>query len=150
MEIINEEGKVVQKDGGLVGLLEGTLEFMLGAGQLDKVDPDDEVVRAARRKMLREEIKEYFDAEDDNDLREQIDGLLDIIVVAWGSILSKIPAQAAMQIASIVAESNLAKRWPDGEYHKNEWGKVIKHESWKEQHDPGPKIDRILEELNLL
>ncbi|AEK07531.1 hypothetical protein SEND513_87 [Mycobacterium phage Send513] len=88
-------------------------------------------LRSLRKDLLREEVKEYFDAEDGNDLIEIVDGLLDIIVIAWGTLLSYVGEDRARLAAHEVARSNLSK--VDGSLGpivRRTDGKILKPEGW--------------------
>lgn len=69
-------------------LLDGVAEFMTAAGQLPSPGFEDPAVRELRVALLDEEFNEYRAAEDDDNLIEIVDALLDIIVVAWGTMLA--------------------------------------------------------------
>lgn len=69
-------------------ILTGTHQFMTACGQLPGLGWGDPATRNLRRELLAEEINEYLDADDQNDLVEVVDGLLDIVVVAHGSRLA--------------------------------------------------------------
>lgn len=87
-------------------------------------------VRKLRRKMLREEFHEYMDAEDENDVVEIVDGLLDIIVIAWGSLLAYVGEDKALAAAGEVVRSNLDKVLGEGRPVFRDDGKVLKPEGW--------------------
>lgn len=115
-------------------ILTATQTFMERAGQLDEVGFPRDVtdrLRVLRRMLLAEEIDEYYLAEyEDNDLAEVIDGLLDIIVVAWGTVLAYVGPDKARRAAAEVARSNLAKVLGEGLPIKDENGKVCKPPDW--------------------
>lgn len=69
-------------------ILTGTRQFMTACGQLPGLGWGDPATRNLRRELLAEEVNEYLDADDQNDLVEVVDGLLDIVVVAHGSRLA--------------------------------------------------------------
>ncbi|CDZ88996.1 hypothetical protein ACQR3W_21810 [Rhodococcus ruber] len=69
-------------------ILTGTQLFMEAAQQLPGLGWGDPATRNLRRELLAEEINEYLDADDNDDLVEVVDGLLDITVVAHGSRLA--------------------------------------------------------------
>lgn len=69
-------------------ILTGTQLFMEAAMQLPGLGWSDPATRNLRRELLAEEINEYLDADDQDDLVEVVDGLLDIVVVAHGSRLA--------------------------------------------------------------
>jgi predicted HAD superfamily Cof-like phosphohydrolase len=111
-------------------ILEGTQLFMEAAGQnTDGGDFTDDTVRELRYRLLREEFNETMDADLANDLVEYVDGLLDIIVVAHGSLLSFIGKDAATECAAEVTRSNLAKA-PGGGVTRDQFGKIQKPADW--------------------
>lgn len=69
-------------------ILAGTEKFMTAAGQLPGLGWDDPATRRLRINLLSEELTEYLDADDANDLTEVVDALLDITVVAHGTRLA--------------------------------------------------------------
>jgi len=80
-------------------------------------------LRALRRKILREEFKEYEDAEDDNDLVEIADALADIVYVVIGTALEYgIPIE---RVLAEVHRSNMSK-CVDGKIVKRADGKILK------------------------
>ena len=95
-------------------------EFMEKAGQLEGTPylspsaSDD--VRRARRAWLAGvkggEVGEYLDAEFENNPVEIADGLLDIIFVAYGTLISYFGPAATEQMANEIARSNLSKVGP--------------------------------------
>lgn len=113
----------------LPDLLNGTTLFMKLAGQLDDgpsfVDWD---LRELRQELLDEEYTEYEDAEMDDDLVETVDGLLDIIVVAWGTLLAYVGEDKALAAAREVVRSNLDKV-KDGVNRRDD-GKILKPAGW--------------------
>lgn len=115
-------------------ILTATQTFMERAGQLDEIgfpaDPEAEL-RQFRRDLFLEEVNEYLRAEHElNDLTEVIDGLLDIIVVAWGTALAYVGPDKARRAELEVARSNLAKVLGEGLPIKADNGKVLKPEGW--------------------
>ena len=114
-----------------MNLLDGTTEFMLKAKQLDAPPSfDDYPLRKLRSKLLAEEWAEYIKAEMEDDLVETVDGLLDIIVIAWGSLLAYVGPDRANACAAEVIRSNLDKVDGPGLPIFREDGKVIKPEGW--------------------
>lgn len=116
-------------------LLDDTTEFMSLGGQLDGEQAfpqswsDD--LRKLRRDLLSEEIHEYFDGEDRSNLTEIVDGLLDIVVIAWGTLLAYVGPVKAKAAAAEVARSNLSK--VDGSLGpivRREDGKLLKPQGW--------------------
>ena len=92
--------------------------------------------RDLRVKLLREEFKEYIDAEIENDLVEIADALADIIYIACGTAVSYgIPLD---DVFESVHASNMAKL-VDGKVIRRADGKVQKPEGWQP-----PDIKRIL------
>lgn len=115
-----------------VNILQATEEFMRAAGQLDNppsfVDRD---LRNLRWDLLNEEINEYFDAELADDAVEVADGLADVIVIAYGSLLAYFGKEKADRILAEVARSNLDKIGPDGTVLRREDGKILKPEGFR-------------------
>lgn len=132
-----EAGVIHRTDGPCyyqpMNLLDGTTKFMELAGQLPNSEfPEDNdgPLRSLRRGLICEEMDEYLMAEDVDDLVEVVDGLLDIIVIAWGSLLAYIGEDKAKAAAAEVVRSNLDKVVGDGLPLFREDGKVIKPEGW--------------------
>lgn len=136
----------------MVNILDSTEIFMAKAGQLEAFDfPADpqHPLRQLRTRMLIDdqqgEVMEYAYAENVSNPVEVADGLLDIIVVAWGSLLAYFGPEVAKRMAAEVARSNLDKVVGEGLPIKREDGKVMKPEGWQ-----GPKIKEILTEAGVL
>lgn len=136
-----------------VDLLRGTQLFMdLGfqqQGVLLEHDLTDGFVsdlRAMRVELAREEYIEYRDAEEDNDLVEIADGLLDQIVIAWGTLLAYFGPEVSEYLANEVAQSNLAK--VDGRLAPVKFrhdGKILKPEGWQP-----PDIEGVLRRYGVI
>lgn len=111
-------------------ILEGTQLFMAAAGQnTDGGDFTRYTTRLLRYRLLEEEWNEYLAADTADDLVEVVDALLDIIVVAQGSLLSFIGKDAAVECAAEVTRSNLSKT-VNGVVTRNEHGKILKPDDW--------------------
>lgn len=92
--------------------------------------------RSLRMKLLQEEMREYCEAEGDDNLIEIADALADIIYIACGTAVSYgIPLDELYQE---VHRSNMAKL-VDGKVLRRDDGKVIKPEGWTP-----PDIEGIL------
>ncbi|MHA0288302.1 hypothetical protein ACXYX3_17855 [Mycobacterium sp. C3-094] len=131
--VLNWEGRnyILQPD--TPNLLDATETFMELAKQLETVgfpEPGS-ALRELRQKLLREEFDEYRVGEARSDLLEVVDGLLDVIVIAWGSLLAYVGPDKAKAAAAEVARSNLAKVIGEGLPLFREDGKVIKPEGWQ-------------------
>lgn len=88
-------------------------------------------LRTLRRELLREEYREYRDGEIVSDIIEITDGLLDIIVVAWGTLLAYVGEDRALAAAAEVARSNLSKvDGTLGPIVRRDDGKLLKPEGW--------------------
>lgn len=124
-----------------MNLLDRTTHFMRLADQLDRPPShtDHEVV-AFRRRLLAEEYGEYLDAEDSGDLVAVVDSLLDIIVVAWGSLLVYVGEPKTQAAAEEVARSNLAKVAEQPTLRRSD-GKILKPPGWLP-----PNIAGVLED----
>ena len=121
------------REDALPNILDGTQLFMEKAGQLDEIGfperwADD--LRRLRRNLLQEEVGEYRDAEVHNDLIEVVDGLLDVIVVAWGTLLAYVGPDKAKAAAAQVVKSNLSKVIGEGLPIKDAAGKVQKPDQY--------------------
>lgn len=118
----------------VTNLLDSTTAFMRLGGQLEQHGfPDDfgDELRELRRKLLSEEIREYFDGEYADDLVEVVDGLLDVVVVAWGTLLAYLGVDRAQRAAAEVARSNLSKvNGSLGPIVRREDGKLLKPAGW--------------------
>ena len=115
---------------------------MRSAGQLDTIGfPDDvsDPLRQLRIDLLVEEVEETLLAESQNDPVEVADGLADIIVIAYGSLLAYWGPVVAEEILGEVARSNLSKI-VDGKVLRRADGKILKPESFSP-----PDIRSILE-----
>lgn len=79
--------------------------------------------------MLAEEIKEFYDS---SERVEALDLVADLIIYAmsYAAECGFIPEQVTGAIEKAIA-ANEAKRFPDGTYHRNEYGKIIKPEGWQ-------------------
>lgn len=112
------------REGGLAEPHTVTGKEPLPPGEMVKL-------RELRRELLREEYKEYRDGEVANDIVEIVDGLLDTIVIAWGTLLAYVGEGKARAAAAQVARSNLSK--VDGSLGpivRREDGKLLKPEGW--------------------
>jgi len=102
----------------------------------DKPELPDPAERDLRVKLLREEFREYIDAETDHDIVEIADALADIIYIVCGTAVSYgIPLD---DIFEEVHASNMAKL-VDGKVIRRADGKIQKPEGWEP-----PDIERIL------
>jgi predicted HAD superfamily Cof-like phosphohydrolase len=104
-------------------------EFHQAFGQRigEKPELPDPAERDLRVKLLREEFREYIDAETDHDLVEIADALADIIYIACGTAVSYgIPLD---DVFAEVHRSNMAKL-VDGKVIRRADGKVKKPEGW--------------------
>ena len=122
----------------LPNLLDGTEKFMRLAGQLDddhepryNQDPYDEFMNF-RHSLFEEEFREYTEAMfGTGDKVEKLDGILDMIVILWGTALAEYGPEKANAAAAEVVRSNLSK--VDGSLGplvKREDGKIMKPEGW--------------------
>lgn len=106
--------------------------FMRAAGQLKEVGfPADvtDPLRHLRVKLLAEEASETFLAESVNDEVGVADGLADVIVIAYGSMLAYWGPVKANEILGEVARSNLSKI-VDGKVLRRDDGKILKPDTY--------------------
>jgi predicted HAD superfamily Cof-like phosphohydrolase len=85
------------------------------------VDPE---LLTARGEFMQEELKEFQDAADQNDLTEMVDALADIIYFAYGTAINL--GVDLEPVFEEVHRSNMTKIWPDRTVRRREDGKVIK------------------------
>lgn len=117
-------------------LLEATHTFMHMAKQgmgewISEMSQEDlDKLRALRINLITEEFQEYLKGEQEDNLVEIIDGLIDVIVIAWGTVLAYIGPERAQRAAEEVAKSNLSKVIGEGLPLFRDDGKVIKPEGW--------------------
>lgn len=116
----------------MTDILTGTELFMRAAQQDIATTPvfPDRDTRTLRRTLLFEEVGEYTTAEARDDLTEVVDALLDIIVVAHGTLLAYIGPEAAEAAAAEVARSNLDKI-VDGKVLRRDDQKILKPARWR-------------------
>lgn len=115
-----------------MNILDATRTFMLLGGQSFRINMDDAETRRMRVKILAEEYNEYVSGETAGDLIEIADGLADVIVVAFGTLLTYFGDDGTKAILEEVAQSNLSK--VDGSL-----GPILRREDGKIQKPPGWK-----------
>lgn len=71
-----------------------------------------------------EEINEFLEASEKQDIIKQADAMIDTIYFALGTLVEI--AIEPDELFYIVQNANMSKLWPDGKQHYNEMGKVIK------------------------
>jgi predicted HAD superfamily Cof-like phosphohydrolase len=87
----------------------------------------DENERVLRRKLLKEEVEEYFEGEDKDDLENVAKELADIIYIVCGTAASYgIPLD---RVFNEVHRSNMEKL-VDGKVVRRDDGKILKPEGW--------------------
>lgn len=131
---------------GPLDVLDATERFMRAAEQSIAVVPalPAAPIRLSRVGMLAGptgEVNEYLDAEAADDLTEIVDGLWDTIIVAYGTLLTYIGAEATAATGAIIAQSNLDKL--RGGVTKDHTGKVQKPADWV---NPRPQLEAALTE----
>ena len=104
-------------------------KFQTAVGQNVSEVPQfpDENERVLRRKLLKEEVEEYFDGEDKDDLENVAKELADIIYIVCGTAASYgIPLD---RVFNEVHRSNMEKL-VDGKVVRRDDGKILKPEGW--------------------
>lgn len=126
----------------MTDILTGTEAFMRASGQDIATTPafPDSDTRTLRRSLLCEELGEYITAEARDDLTEVVDALLDIIVVATGSLLAYVGVDATNACAAEVVRSNLSKI-VDGKVLRRDDQKILKPVGWR-----APDIAGVLQQ----
>ena len=126
--------------------LDDVHQFMVLARQMtDGKFPFDtnHPLRRLRQNLLHEEyVLEYSKAEREDDLAEIVDGLIDILWIAQGSLLAYIGPEATNACLREVSRANMSKVIGDGLPKFREDGKVLKPEGFEP-----PNIKRILQSL---
>lgn len=107
-------------------------DWQLAAGAAIPVKPPKTIsaeLRERYEKMFAEEIKEF---EDSASRVDSLDLAADLIIYAMSFAAEC--GFSANQVTSAIDRAiaaNEAKRFPDGTYHRNEYGKIIKPEGWQ-------------------
>ena len=84
--------------------------------------------RSLRMDLLMEEVKEYLEGEEKNDLENVAKELADIIYIVCGTAVSYgIPLD---KVFDEVHRSNMDKLGPDGHPKRREDGKILKPDGW--------------------
>lgn len=132
-----------------MSLLDSTAEFMRLAKHLEGTPEENWAnpeVRKLRQDLVKEELKEFLDAEANNDLVGVIDACMDGIVVLWGTALRYIGEFDSRLAANEVGRSNLSK--VDGSLGpiiRRGDDKILKPEGWTP-----PNIEGVLKAAGLL
>ncbi|QNJ55396.1 MazG-like nucleotide pyrophosphohydrolase [Gordonia phage LittleFella] len=90
-------------------LLGGVHQFMEIGGQLAPEKSGENTDQILRIELLKEETMEYLKGIRDRNLVEEVDGLVDILVIAAGSLISRVGLRAARTCLNEVLYSNLSK-----------------------------------------
>lgn len=99
--------------------------------------------RAKKRyAWLLEEINEFLEASEKQDIVEQADAMIDTIYFALGTLVEM--GIEPDELFYIVQNANMNKLWPDGKPHYNEMGKVIKPKEWE---DPHKKLELTIQNM---
>ena len=88
---------------------------------------------------LKERIKEYFDAANNNDLVEVADALGDLLYILCGTIIEHGMQYKIEEVFDEIQRSNMSKLGEDGNPIYREDGKVLKGPNYFK-----PNIDSIL------
>ena len=126
-------------------IIEATTEFARLAELPEAVGLADTETRSLRVRLLAEEFREYLSGEratvegpdevilwGDADPVEVADGLADIIVIAWGTLLTYFGEEVARNVCREVWSSNLSKvDGTHGDIVRRDDGKLLKPEGWQ-------------------
>lgn len=113
--------------------------FQTAVGQNIGTEPrfPNKTERTLRMELLMEEVKEYLEGEEKEDLENVAKELADIIYIVCGTAASYgIPLDL---VFDEVHKSNMAKLGPDGKVKRREDGKILKPDNWT-----APDIKSIL------
>lgn len=93
-----------------------------------------ELERARKRyNWMKEEIDEFLEAVEEQDIVEQADAMIDVMYFALGTLVEM--GIKPDQLFEIVQKANMSKLWEDGKPHYNSEGKTIKPSTWKDPHE---------------
>lgn len=110
---------------------DGLIEFhkTFGLNFSDRPNLPSLEERSLRLSLLNEEVEEYKQAEENNDLENIAKELADVVYIAYGTAVSYgIPLD---KIFSEVHTSNMSKVGEDGKIIRREDGKVLKPSTYK-------------------
>lgn len=90
--------------------------------------------RAQKRyNWMLEEINEFLEAVEKNDIVEEADAMIDVIYFALGTLVEM--GIKPDKLFEIVQSANMSKLWPDGKPHYAKDGKTIKPSNWEDPHN---------------
>ena len=95
-----------------------------------------------RYAWILEEINEFLEASENQDIVEQADAMIDTIYFALGTLVEM--GIEPDELFYIVQNANMSKLWPDGKPHYNDMGKIIKPEGWE---DPHKKLELAIQNM---
>ena len=99
----------------------------------------DNATRALRQRLINEEVREFFEGENNEDIVNVAKELADVLYVVFGTAVAYgIPLE---QVFDEVHRSNMSKLGADGKPIYREDGKVLKGPNYFE-----PNVRKILEE----
>lgn len=115
-------------------------EFELLINDIPQI-PDTKTEKL-RKKLLEEEYTELMTALEERNLPEILDGLLDLVYVAYGTAISYgLPMMAGM---NAVQDSNMSKLGNDGKPIKRQDGKILKGSEFFP-----PMLNKLLEDCGM-
>lgn len=115
-------------------------EFMKETGQSvpNKLVDRTKNESVLRLNLLHREVAEVVKAERHGDMAEIANELVDVIYIAIGTSI-----QYGINVDDIFREvhrANMAKRFPDGEFHRDRGtGQILKHKEWTK-----PNVSKVL------
>lgn len=99
--------------------------------------------RARKRyNWMLEEIDEFLEAVENDDIVEEADAMIDVIYFALGTLVEM--GIKPDVLFEIVQDANMSKLWEDGKPHYAEDGKTIKPLTWE---DPHVKLEKAIEQM---
>jgi predicted HAD superfamily Cof-like phosphohydrolase len=99
----------------------------------DKPRTMDKERARKRYNWMLEEINEFLEAVETDDIVEEADAMIDVIYFALGTLVEM--GIKPDQLFEIVQNANMSKLWEDGKPHYAEDGKTIKPATWEDPHD---------------
>lgn len=102
-----------------------------------------EMERAKKRyNWMLEELNEFLEAAEREDIVEEADAMIDLIYFALGTLVEM--GIRPDELFEIVQYANMSKLWEDGKPHYAEDGKTIKPATWADPHD---KLKAAIEKM---
>jgi len=97
----------------------------------------------ARANWMEEEIHEFLEATEKQDVVGMADAMIDLMYFALGTMVEM--GVEPENLFQIVQEANMGKLWEDGKPRYREDGKIKKPPYWEERFAPEPRLHAEIE-----